>query len=214
MKIKIFFYAMALIFILSGCKDFQLIEKADNYKPDHHTFKKIVILEPDYFIADKSEDDVFKNEGSIKLQKRLEYSFKRAAQKFHIESILPGIEDSANAVFFNDIEKLRKEVTGSGFIYNFENLDVKINFPNIEPLAANLILSPEFQNLQKKYGTPYFIHTTVIQYKKSLFFLSVLADVAKGKIVYRELVKINAKPKGSILDLVAFNNFNDMLNQK
>jgi len=210
----ILFFGFSLA-ALSGCRNnLELIEKSDVYKPTHQNFSKIILLQPDFYFSNKNEDDVFKNEKAIEIEKLILGSSKRAAKRFGIYPIIPGKDDSISSIYFNDIERLKQEMTSTGYIYNLDNMKAKINYPNTEPLSANLILSPDLQSLQKKYGASYFYQTTIVQYKKDIFILAALADVGHGKIVYRELIKVNSKPRKSMLNLLIFNAFNDMLIQK
>ena len=98
-----------------------------------------------------------------------------------------------------------------GLLYNFDKMDVKINYPNTEPLSANLILSPDLQKLEKVYGTPYFFYTMFVNSHHKLLALNVLADVSSGKIVYREIMVVGGSPRAPIISQMMFNIFNDIL---
>src|ERR1039457_3263160 len=101
MKISRILFIGFSIFTLSGCSNnLELIEKSDVYKPTHQNFSKINLLQPDFYFSNKNEDDVFKNEKAIEIEKLILASSKRAAKRFGIDPIIPGKDDSINSVYF------------------------------------------------------------------------------------------------------------------
>jgi hypothetical protein len=189
----------------------ELIERTDNFKPDRSTMHGLVILPVDFYFSKAKETDIYKNEKALGYEKMILESAKRASLSFGLPATRAGIDDKTGAVYFNDVERLKKELSNVGFLYNFDKLDVKINYPNTEPLSANLILSPDLQKLEKMYGTPYFFYTLFVNSNHRLLALNVLADVSSGKIVYREIMVVKDAPRPSITNLMMFNIFNDIL---
>jgi len=204
---------LLLLSYLSGCA-VQVVERSADIKPTKSTFKKIVVLKPDFYKIEKGKNDIYKNEKAIKLEKRLVNSFKRAAGRNNVSIVVPGIDDTMDAEYFNKVDRLEKEMTLTSYILSLNNKNEKLNKPVKEPLATNLILSPDLQSLQMKYGTPYFLYTIVVD-EDGLFVVSVLADVSTGKIIYRELKGVlPMKAKGANLDMLVFDSFNELLSWK
>jgi|GEM_PF-6420731 len=196
---------------MASCNNLEQIERADNFKPDHSTMHSLVILPVDFYYSKEKETDVYKNKKAFKIEKMILKSAKRASLRFGLPVTLAGVDEKTGPVYFNDVERLKQELSKVGFLYNFDKMDVKINYPNIEPLSASLILSPDLEKLEKVYGTPYFFYTLFVNSHHKLIALNVLADVSSGKIVYREIMVVGGAPHASIVKLMMFNIFNDIL---
>ncbi len=202
---------MFLGLLLGSCRNLKLIERVDNFKPDHSNMHSLVILPVDFYYSKEKETDIYKNEKALKFEDMILKSAKSASLSFKLPVTRAGIDEKMGAVYFNDVERLKRELSNVGMLYNFDKMDVKINYPNTEPLSANLILSPDLQKLEKVYGTPYFFYTLFVNSHHRLMALNVLADVSSGKIVYREIMVVGGAPRQPIVNLMMFNIFNDIL---
>lgn len=216
MKIIIHITVFCLVVVvLSSCSEFQLTEKVESFNPHKQPIQKIVILQPDCYKAREGYnvamfEYLHKNSYTIRLEKALALSCKKMAARFTMATVIPGVTDSLDPIYFNDLSALKNEITGMGGISDMENRPITTGRYKKQLLSDNLILSPELQNLQKVYGTPYFLYNKLIQTDR-LYMLSVLADVSTGKIVYRDLKEVTVKPRKANLDVMVFNTFYEML---
>ena len=201
-----------LCFAFYSCevRQFEFVEKNEQFKPVKGEIKKMVVLTPDFYLMRSDDEPLLENEQTESCEKKLCHSFKRAGQIMNIGIAIPGITESIDPDFFNKISRLKNEMMRSNNILDIKDKYFGRNKLTIDPLAANLILSPDYNSLAQKYGATYFCHTFAVEYN-GLFLVTVVGDLSNCKIVYREVKFVGVKPKQENLDRLVLNTFQQIL---
>ncbi len=208
---KIFAFTL-LCFAFYSCDllQFEIVEKHEQFKPAKGEIKKIVVLSPDVYAMQENNDALKENDQTDACEKKLYKSFLRAGNIMNFNIAVPGITDNIDPDYFNKIARLKNEMVRTSNFFDIKRKSNGLNSETVEPLSANLILSPDFNELIQKYGTHYFCHTFIVEYN-GLFMITVLADLSNCKIVYREAKFIDINPKQENLDRLVFNTFQQIL---
>lgn len=210
---------------------------------EENKIQKIVSIMPSVYILDPKQKKSFKElKKTINKLDLFEASLKENAKRNKIElQIISSNNLKANDVdFFNDLRPLRDQIVLSNIYQNAElNIKgVKGNYFKAPTQYFKTLprISPDFNKLVEKYKTKYFSVNGIFsidgRFKASNFFnliflppnsfntnaetyyYTIIVDVEKSEIVYREIRGIDELVFKTNLDGILYDSFNIIKSKK
>lgn len=209
---------LCLGILLSSCAKGRLIVERS---PDSLRVapQKVISITPDYswFSPLKEEDLVLRSEQRRdKFQEQLVKSAAAAGIELDIYS--PSTLRANDVTYFNDLLPLRRYIFQ---VNRMQDIDISRRGSrggiSLGTFDEPMVLPAEFSQLAETFGTPYFSVQGIITYKRrkayrlrrfpESVFYQVIVDVVEGKVVYRELRRVDKPPTNGNLAIMIYDSF-------
>ncbi|MCX6351810.1 MAG: hypothetical protein NTX03_08100 [Bacteroidetes bacterium] len=205
------FLFILIAFLTFGCGGYIHIEKQEEFASQRSKMDKIIVLQPDFFVVKDGYN--YKNSYCYKKEKIIEKSYARLSKRFGREMVMSSNGESIDPEYYNTVMRLKKEIMIASGIFDYQSDKSYEGKKTTLPLSTNLIISPDYNQLQKKYGSAYFSYSYFIE-SDGIFMLTVVADIFQSKIIYREAKRVHVSAKKDNLDRMLFNSYYSLFTDK
>lgn len=225
-----------------ACSSLMQIERQADFSFKKVKQKQIVSINPSFNIKTQKKGQKSKQQNkyseSVRREKKLNNLLVDNAKKNDLILQIIDTDDLQNndASFFNYLAPLRKEILQVNYLQDFKDINANPTKSNkTEILYQNgPKISTHYSHLAEVYGTPFFAiqgvfyqsdnqtnNKTAISTKKLLpkiasdqemLYYTVIADVSKSQIVYREYRKVGADASEANLNSIIYDSFKIIAN--
>lgn len=202
-----------LLFLFSCSSNFIIIERSENFAKAKKV-DKIICIDPQVrVISDNGKLDLDKIE---KLNKKLKNEIKRSARKNNINLEMQTLSENSNAKYYHDLLTLKRDLLQAN---NYQNTPLnstyrfQSNSVNRKVFVYPPLISHDFVNYSRKFGTPYFSYIGLYQNKGKVMLYHLVVNTETAETVYRELKSIGSNINSTIMAQAIYDSF-AMLNQE
>ncbi len=218
----IFSFSLTLIFslilIFSACRGALQVDRVRDFKSRKTNIGKIVCIDPDFELltttGTRKTEREYKRASAKEIQ--LNNILVRNARKNNLtlelvdtERLLP-----SNMDYFSQLAPLKHEILQVSFLQDFLNRKKRKNRQKVFNRYENgPIIASHFSYLADEYGTPYFAVQGITTHRKPkngpiTYYYTIIADVVRAEIVYREIRKVDAPTSDTNLNALVYDSFN------
>lgn len=217
----IVFFIFIFIFILlmlSACRGALHVDRTRDFKSKKTNIGKIVCIDPDFELLittnKRKAEQQFKRASAKEIQ--LNNILVRNAQKNNLtlelvdtERLMPN-----DMEYFSQLAPLKHEILQVSFLQDFLDKKKRRNRQKVFNRYENgPVIGSHFSYLADEYGTPYFAVQGITTHRKPnngplTYYYTIIADVVRAEIVYREIRKVDAPASDTNLNALVYDSFN------
>ncbi len=226
------------LFSLGACQGALQVDRVRDFKSKKTNIQKIVCIDPDFELltttGNKKTERRYRRASAKEIQ--LNNILVRNAQKNNLtlelvdtERLLP-----SNVEYFSQLAPLKREILQVSFLQDFVNRKKRKNqqkvFNRYEDGPA---IGSHFSYLADEYGTRYFSVQGITTHRKpnnkqlvllltsppfgvanlfspevDTYYYTIIADVVRAEIVYREIRRVDAPASDTNLNALVYDSFN------
>jgi len=231
---------LCTIFVLTiNCNSLMQVERQENFSLKPSKIKQIISINPTFKTVKTSQKGknikTNKYSETVKQERKFNEILTNNAKK---NGIVLQIVDSdelslTDAEYFEYLAPLRKEIILTNRLQQFQDINTNpIRQKNAEFFYENAPkIASHFSHLAEIYGTPFFaiqgvsfqtnektknrdlegIPSAFLGENETLYY-TVIADVSKSEIVYREFRQVNSEANESNLNSIIYDSFRIIAN--
>ncbi len=215
------FFIFIGIFILSmlgACRGALHVDKTRGFKSKKTNIGKIVCIDPDFELLTTTGKRKTKRQYKRASAKEIQLNniLVRNAQKNNLtlelvdtELLLP-----SDTEYFSQLAPLKHEILQVSFLQDFMTKKKRKNRQKVfNRYEKGPVIGSHFSYLADEYGTPYFAVQGITAHRKPsngplTYYYTIIADVVRAEIVYREIRKIDAPASDINLNALVYDSFN------
>lgn len=223
---------------MSACRGALQVDRTRGFKSKKTNIEKIVCLDPDFELltttGTRKIKRQFKRESAKEIQ--LNNILVRNAKKNDLilevidtERLMPSDE-----LYFSELAPLKREILQMSFLQDFLNKKKKKSRQKVfNRYQDGPIIGSHFSHLAAEYDTPFFAIQGITTHRKpnnrklillvtalpfgianlfspevDTYYYTIIADVVRAEIVYREIRKVDASASDSNLNALVYDSFN------
>ena len=224
--------------MLSACHGALQVDKIRQFKSKKTNIEKIVCIDPDFELlvtAGNHKTEARYKRASAK-EIELNNILVRNAEKNDLilelvdtERLLPN-----DMTYFSQLAPLKREILQVSFLQDFIRKKKRKNRQRVFSLyEEGPVIGSHFSYLAEEYGTPYFAVQGITTHRKpnkgrlillltappvgiidafslevETYYYTIIADVVRAEIVYREVRKVDAAASDTNLNALVYDSFN------
>ncbi|MBK6340973.1 MAG: hypothetical protein IPF63_15760 [Bacteroidetes bacterium] len=239
MRIILFILAISSFFFFTSCSlavvEAKIVRKTDLLQKGKE-ITKIVSISPEVSYFKKGNTFSENMTQGAELKTLFNNSLKYCADKNKVKLTIIDQNkiDKEDEIYYNRLKPLKDQIL-IAYMNQTMNPYKSALFKRKIHSSNTQKISPDFQDLIKKYGTKYFATQGIISVKKKLgkkglfyliaplkaingnyitFFYSLVADIETGEIIYVEERLIDNKPSQTYLENIIYNSFFQLKTKK
>jgi len=233
-----FSFLLIFSLIFSACRGALQVDRVRDFKSRKTNIGKIVCIDPDFELltttGNRKTERQYKRASAKEIQ--LNNILVRNARKNNLtlelvdtERLLP-----SNMDYFSQLAPLKHEILQVSFLQDFLNRKKRRNQQKVFNRYENgPIIASHFSYLADQYNTPYFAVQGITTHRKpnkgrlillltappfgiadffspeaDTYYYTIIADVVRAEIVYREIRKVDAPASDTNLNALVYDSFN------
>jgi len=223
---------------LGACRGALQVDRVRDFKSKKTNIQKIVCIDPDFELlttsGNRKTERQYKRASAKEIQ--LNNILVRNARKNNLilelvdtERLLP-----SNMEYFSQLAPLKREVLQVSFLQDFVNRKKRRNQQKVfNRYEDGPTIGSHFSYLANEYGTRYFAVQGITTHRKpnsgrlvliltappfgvaelfspevDTYYYTIIADVVRAEIVYREIRKVDAPASDTNLNALIYDSFN------
>ena len=238
MNSKNIYIIVVIVLMLSACHGALQVDKIRQFKSKKTNIEKIVCIDPDFELlvtAGNHKTEARYKRASAK-EIELNNILVRNAEKNDLilelvdtERLLPN-----DMTYFSQLAPLKREILQVSFLQDFIRKKKRKNRQRVFSLyEEGPVIGSHFSYLAEEYGTPYFAVQGITTHRKpnkgrlillltappvgiidafslevETYYYTIIADVVRAEIVYREVRKVDAAASDTNLNALVYDSFN------
>jgi len=237
MKKTLYVLLLSIILLtLGGCRGALRIDRTRTFQ-EKKEIDKIVCLDPDFEVLTTTGKRGTKRRTKRASKKEIQLNniLVRNAQKNDITLQIIDSErlTTRDVDYFRDIAPLKREILQMSFLQNFINKRGKVSEKNVfNRHEGGPVIGSHFSHLADLYDTPYFAIQGITMHRKpkkgklmllvtalpfgvasffspevDTYYYTIIADVVRAEIVYREVRRIDAAASDTNLNALVYDSF-------
>jgi len=227
-----------VLLTLNACRGALHVDRTHGFKSKKTNIEKIVCIDPDFELltttGKRKTERQFKQASAKEIQ--LNNILVRNAKKNNLtlevidtERLMPNDEE-----YFSELAPLKREILQVSFLQDFLNKKKKKKRQKVfNRYQDGPVIGSHFSHLTTKYDTPFFAIQGITTHRKpnrgklillltalpfgvanlfspevDTYYYTIIADVTRAEIVYREIRKVDAAASDTNLNALVYDSFN------
>lgn len=199
---------LAALLLVFGCRSYSLTERSGDFKDQKSGLKKLLVLPPEYVLANPPETKKTVEETEAKGRNLVKTTLLEAFRNKNVETIfLDSVQTREITEFFEYIVPLKRELLTVSELHEdmFKQKHRKV-YTN-KTFARVPKIQPRYMALAQKYGVRYALFAGVFGNKNEHYQYVILADLIRSEIVFRNLKHVSGKARKSNVEPIMYDTF-------